>query len=161
MTCAGRLRKEYADAMKNRNPDIRLSPINPKNLFLWQGNIEGPTDTPYHGGVFQVELRVPQDYPMKPPKCYMKTRIFHPNIHFETGEICLDIIKTEWSPVWTLESVCRAVLALLSSPDHSSPLNCDAGNILRAKDEKAYHYMARMYTLEYAMNTKPTSSMLS
>lgn len=157
---AGRLRKEYADALKNLNKDIKLSPPNPKNLYLWHGYIQGPSDTPYDGGSFQVELRVPQDYPMKPPKCFMKTRIFHPNIHFETGEICLDIIKTEWSPVWTLEAVCRAVLALLSSPDPSSPLNCDAGNILRAKDEKAYYYMAKMYTLEYAMNHKKSGSIL-
>lgn len=36
-----------------------------------------------------------------------------------------------------------------SAPD--SPLNCDAGNLLRAGDVRGYNCMARMYTLEHAM----------
>src|SRR5262249_50431857 len=44
-----------------------------------------------------------------------------------TGEICLDILKDAWTPIWTLESACRAIIALLSHPAADSPLNCDAG----------------------------------
>ena len=55
------------------------------------------------------------------------TRIFHPNIHFKSGEVCLDILKTAWTPAWTIQSVCRAIIALLSNPEADSPLNCDAG----------------------------------
>ena len=45
----------------------------------------------------------------------------------QTGEICLDILKPAWPPAWTLQSVCRAIIALLEDPDPTSPLNCDAG----------------------------------
>ena len=55
-------------------------------------------------------------------------------------EICL----------WTLHSLCQAVLALLSSPEADSPLNCDAGNLLRFGDLRGYNSLARMYTVEYA-----------
>jgi peroxin-4 len=66
----------------------------------------------------------------------------------------LDILKKEWSPAWGLNSACRAVLALLSDPDADSPLNCDAGNIIRAGDTDAYWSTARMYTVENAMSLK-------
>lgn len=35
-----------------------------------------------------------------------------------------------------------------SAPD--SPLNCDAGNLLRGGDLRGYNSLARMYTLELA-----------
>jgi hypothetical protein len=41
----------------------------------------------------------------------------------------LDIIKTEWTPSWTIESLCRAVLSIMSQPNPDSPLNCDCGTI--------------------------------
>lgn len=80
-----------------------------------------------------------------------KTKIFHPNIHFDSGEICLDVLKAEhWTPAWTLESVCRAIIQLLCNPNADSPLNCDAGNMIRAGDLIAFNSMAKMYTMEEA-----------
>ena len=35
----------------------------------------------------------------------------------------------------TTQGACRAILALLSAPAPESPLNCDAGNMLRAGDQ--------------------------
>lgn len=41
-------------------------------------------------------------------------------------------------------------MMLLESPEADSPLNCDAGNMIRAGDTIAYRSMARMYCIEYA-----------
>jgi ubiquitin-protein ligase len=41
--------------------------------------------------------------------------MFHPNVNFDTGEICLDILKREWTPAWSLEAACRAIIALLGA----------------------------------------------
>ena len=47
--------------------------------------------------------------------------------------------------------MCRAVIALLIAPNADSPLNCDAGNLLRNGDARGFANMARFYTAEYAM----------
>lgn len=52
------------------------------------------TDKPA-GGVFKLELFLPDDYPMTPPKIRFLTRIYHPNID-RLGRICLDVLKSEW-----------------------------------------------------------------
>ena len=68
----------------------------------------------------------------------------------QDGEICLDILKKEWSPAWSLQSACRAIISLLADPAADSPLNCDAGNMLRAGDKRAFHSMVNMYCIEHA-----------
>lgn len=41
-------------------------------------------------------------------------------------------------------------MSLLQNPNADSPLNCDAGNAIRAGDMLAFNSMARMYCIEYA-----------
>jgi peroxin-4 len=54
-------------------------------------------------------------------------------------------------PSWTLTSICKAVACLLETPNPDSPLNCDAGNLLRNGDRAAYEQMAELYTREEAI----------
>jgi hypothetical protein len=79
-------------------------------------------------------------------------QIFHPNVHFRTGGICLDILKKEWSPAWgsARERPAGAVCALLSDPDADPPLNCDAGNMVRGGHLVACLDSAAVYTMENA-----------
>lgn len=82
--------------------------------------------------------------------------MFHPNVHFKTGEICIDVLKDAWSAVYTLQSTLRSLIALLSLPAADSPLNCDAGNLLRGGDERGFNSVAKMYTLLYAATPLPS-----
>eukprot|EP01027_Heterolobosea_sp_BB2_P012004 GEZU01017418.1.p1 GENE.GEZU01017418.1~~GEZU01017418.1.p1 ORF type:complete len:184 (-),score=11.71 GEZU01017418.1:62-613(-) len=164
---SNRLLKEYKELQKNKDSDLVLRP-NDNTLYQWRAELRGPPDTPYEGSIFEVELRIPNEYPIHPPTAYFITKIFHPNVHFkvllvvfdeigtfstnrdphphdQTGEICLDILKSTWSPAWTLQSVCRAIITLLSHPEPDSPLNCDAGNLLRHGDHRGFRSLARMY----------------
>ena len=124
----------------------------------WSATLAGPEETPFETGTFVVRFSLPESYPLAPPRAAFETKIFHPNVHWKTGEICLDILKDAWSPAWTLHSVCRAVLALLCNPEPDSPLNCDAGNMLRARDDIAYWSTARMYTRREAGGSATTKT---
>lgn len=151
MTAVNRLRKELKEAASHRNDDdIQLRLADPNDLFRWEATIRGPPDTPFEGGVYKVIIRVPSDYPMVPPTAQFVTKVFHPNIAFPSGEVCLDILKTKWSPAWTISSVSRAISNLLSDPEADSPLNVDAGNLVRAGDKLGYFHMARMYAIREA-----------
>jgi peroxin-4 len=119
-------------------------------LKEWSAVIRGPPDTPFEDYLFTLAIELTSEYPLVPPTMRFVTKIFHPNVHFATGDICIDILKKEWSPAWSLQSACRAVMAILSEPVHDSPLNCDAGNMLRAGDLVAFRTMARMYCVEFA-----------
>jgi len=124
------------------------------DVYTWKGYLFGPNDSPFKEGVFEIRLNLPKNYPMSPPKITFITKIFHPNINFDTGEVCLDILKEQWTPAWTLESACLAILDIMNHPNPDSPLNCDAGNLMRAGDLMGYNQLAHMYTLEHAINKK-------
>jgi peroxin-4 len=148
-----RLMRELKEARKSNdvaNADLLLSTLKDDDMFRWKAMLKGPPDTPFVGGTYEVELQVPSDYPIVPPTAKFKTKVFHPNVKFDTGEICLDILKSTWSPAWTLASVCRAIQTLLSHPEADSPLNCDAGNMIRAGDHEAFTALARFYAIEHA-----------
>lgn len=157
---AQRLLKEHRELQKEAkkpDPEIILAPVE-GNLYHWEGTIKGPEATPYEGGRFRLDVIVPSSYPLAAPNFRFTTTIFHPNVHPKTGEICLDILKNAWSPAWTLQSTCRAIIVLLSHPEPDSPLNCDAGNLLRNGDNRGFRSVAKMYTALHACADKPPSS---
>ena len=59
----------------------------------WNATILGPQDTPYEVGKFVVNIDFTDNYPFKAPKVLFKTKIFHPNVKQETGEICAQAIE--------------------------------------------------------------------
>ena len=107
-----RIQKELVDFNKDPPANCSAGPVNDSDLFHWQATIMGPSDSPYQGGVFFLNIHFPTDYPFKPPKCTFTTRIYHPNIN-SNGSICLDILKDQWSPALTISKVLLSISSLL------------------------------------------------
>jgi peroxin-4 len=145
-----RLLQELKELRKQKNSDITLEPVS-DSLLKWSATMKGVG--PFADGVFELELSLTTKYPQEPPQIRFKTPICHPNINFKTGEICLDLLKENWSPSYQLYSTLMAVQSLLQEPEPSSPLNCDAANLLRTGDFRAYNSLVRMYTHLYAKVT--------
>lgn len=121
------------------------------SLFSWTALVSGPHDTPFEAARWELAITVPPGYPHAPPAVAFVTPLYHPNVDLRTGEICLDVLKSSWVASWTLEAVCRAVGVLLGSPQADSPLNLEAGTVLRSGDVRGYWAMAKMFAIDYAI----------
>ena len=67
-----RLRKELKEYEKLQEKDrIRLILPEKENLFLWHTILRGPPDTPYEGGIFKVNIKVPDNYPISPQNMFL------------------------------------------------------------------------------------------
>jgi len=82
----------------------------------------GPDGSPYSGGIFFLRITFPEEYPFKPPKVIFKTKIYHCNINHNTGAICLDILKDNWSPALTISKVLLSICSLLTDANPADPL---------------------------------------
>ncbi|PKU39664.1 ubiquitin-conjugating enzyme e2 d2 isoform x2 [Limosa lapponica baueri] len=120
------------------------------DMFHWQATIMGPNDSPYQGGVFFLTIHFPTDYPFKPPKVAFTTRIYHPNIN-SNGSICLDILRSQWSPALTISKVLLSICSLLCDPNPDDPLVPEIARIYKTDREK-YNRIAREWTQKYAID---------
>jgi ubiquitin-conjugating enzyme E2 N len=119
------------------------------NLRYFAVAIEGPDDSPYERGVFQLELFLPADYPMAPPKVRFLTKIYHPNVD-KLGRICLDILKDKWSPALQIRTVLLSIQALLSAPNPDDPLDNNVAEVWKRDEQEAIR-RAREFTQSFAM----------
>lgn len=87
-------------------------------------------------GKFDLELFLPEEYPMAPPKVRFMTKIFHPNID-KLGRICLDILKDKWSPALQIRTVLLSIQALLSAPNPDDPLANDVAQLWKQNEAQA------------------------
>ena len=95
-----RITKELQELAKDPPSSISAGVLG-ADLHHWQATLLGPPGTAYAGGVFSLDIRIPMDYPFKPPKVAFVTKVYHPNVSGE-GAICLDILKEQWSPALTI-----------------------------------------------------------
>ena len=136
-----KLHREFIDLQKNQeqyNDLFKTSPKKEKNLQpdgsfeeeyiykTWTAVIYGPVNTPYVGKKFNVLMNFPDAYPYEPPDVKFISGIYHPNISL-TGDVCIDILKQNWSAALSIEKILLSIISLLAAPNASDPLNQEAG----------------------------------
>mmetsp|Transcript_3686 Transcript_3686/g.9217 ORF Transcript_3686/g.9217 Transcript_3686/m.9217 type:complete len:171 (+) Transcript_3686:224-736(+) len=151
-----RLEKELVDVQSGTlgaTEHISIAPDDELDLTRWTVQLRPERGSLYDGGTFVLSVVVGDRYPIEPPNFQFVTPVCHPNVHPKTGVICLDVLGEKWSPASTLHASALAILMLLDAPDPTSPLNCDAGNLLRSGDLRAYNSLVRVHTSLHAART--------
>ena len=135
MTLPRRILKETQRLQKEPVPKILCAPMtdNPRHFMAV---MQGPDTTCYAGGHFNLEMFLPADYPMAPPKVRFLTKIYHPNVD-KVGRICLDILKDKWSPALQMRTVLLSIQALLSTPEPDDPLDTGVADHWKSDEEGA------------------------
>ncbi|KAI8999413.1 ubiquitin-conjugating enzyme/RWD-like protein [Gaertneriomyces semiglobifer] len=148
-----RIQKEIRQVLADKEARLSVELVGDSFNHL-RGTIYGPADTPYAGGTFYIDIQMPHDYPFKPPKMKFLTKLYHPNISSQTGAICLDILKDEWSPVLTLKTVLLSLQALLCDPVPDNPQDAEVAKHYMS-NRPDYERTAKEWTRKYALESQP------
>ena len=111
--------------------------------------LTGPDGTAYEGGAFQLDLKFPTEYPFKPPKIKFETKVYHPNIKTDTGEICNDVLVSQWSPTLNVRYIFTTLHELLKSPNTDTPLEPEIAQKFMT-DKAGYEKDVQEYTKKHA-----------
>lgn len=132
-------------------------------LDVLDAEIRGAEDTPYAGGVFRLEVSIPSEYPLKPPRVRFLTRIYHPNIDTQ-GRICLDSLnmppKGAWKPSLNVATVLTSIQALMSTPNGDDGLMVDITEEFR-NNPSLFEQKAMEWTKRYASGERGNEESVS
>ncbi|KAJ5519973.1 hypothetical protein N7463_000426 [Penicillium fimorum] len=152
ITASRRLMTEFKKYKKEGENEtfLYLRPVDEDDLLRWEAVLKGPDGSPYEGGLWHLSITVPPKYPNAPPTILFTTKIVHPNIHFETGKICLSLLDEgdHWTPAETLKTTLASIQWLLKDPNPDSPLNVDVAVLLRQGDIAGFESVVRYMTEE-------------
>ncbi|KAL0478783.1 ubiquitin conjugating enzyme E2 [Acrasis kona] len=130
-----RLQQELMTLMMSKTPGINAFPEGDGNMFLWVATIKGCQDTVYDGQTYKLSIQFSTEYPFKAPAVFFTTPIFHPNVDYNSGTICLDILKDKWSAAYNVRTILISIQSLMGDPNNDSPLNSQAAQLWENQEE--------------------------
>ncbi|KAM4738375.1 ubiquitin-conjugating enzyme E2 T isoform 1-T1 [Anableps anableps] len=139
-----------------------LSTEPPPGITCWQteeriddlrAQIVGGVGTPYEGGIFSLEVKIPERYPFEPPNIRFLTPIYHPNID-NSGRICHDALKLPpkgaWKPSLNISTVLTSIQLLMAEPNPDDPLMADISSEFKY-NKHLFTEKAKKWTQEHAV----------
>lgn len=108
---------------------IQVTFPDPDNISQFSITIK-PQEGYYRNGKFNFQVNVNDNFPIEPPKIKCTQKVYHPNIDLD-GNVCLNILREDWSPALNLNSVIIGLNYLFVEPNPTDPLNKEAANDLK------------------------------
>ncbi|XP_071375493.1 uncharacterized protein [Centroberyx affinis] len=121
------------------------------DFTFWKILMQGPPDTPYEKGVFELYCQFGPDYPVKPPLVRFVTHVYHCNVN-SVGRICHNIFDRNYNAHITMREILDAIYGLLIIPEPEDPLDSILAEEFMTSREK-YEQDAKKHTEETAGNT--------
>jgi len=144
-----RVAKELSEIEADANSKVVVEIASGEDLTHLLASFPGPPDTPYEGGTYVIDIKIPHEYPFRPPVMFFKTKIWHPNVSSQTGAICLDTLGTAWSPVLNIKTTLLSLQVLLSDPQPKDPQDAEVASMLMNHPEK-FQRKAREWAISHA-----------
>jgi len=105
-----------------------------ENMYHWEGIVYGPDDSLYQGYGYKVDIELPNDYPQSALKIKFVSPIQHINVN-KDGNICMDILKNEWTSTQSMSSVLISLVSLLSNPNTDDPFNPELADLYNSNKD--------------------------
>ncbi|XP_035525876.1 uncharacterized protein LOC118334163 [Morone saxatilis] len=145
-----RILEELRSLHCDPHPFFRVFPSD-SDFTFWKILMEGPPDTPYEKGVFELYCQFGPDYPVKPPLVRFVTQVYHCNVN-SVGRICHSIFDRNYNAHITMREILEAVYGLLIIPEPNDPLDSILAEEFLTSRE-TYEQEAEKHTEETAGNS--------
>ncbi|XP_058963885.2 uncharacterized protein [Pocillopora verrucosa] len=144
-----RVQKELKQLQSTKPHGIEVT-LPSDSLQLWEAVVPGPKDSYYDGGLFKVQVYLPENYPLGPPSVRFLSPIYHVNVSPSSGHVCLGFLTEEsWLPTRCVQDVLSGVFALLIRPELANAADHTLLEMYN-KNKVVYEQKAR----KSALNTK-------
>lgn len=124
---------------------------------IWNVTFDGPEGTPFSGGKFIVNFDFTDNYPLKPPKIKFLTKIYHPGVKTDTGEIYSKSIDTNWGSTQSAKFVIEAIQALLKNPTAENAQEVSIAKVWQS-NPNSWLATAKEWTLRFATTHQQTQN---
>mmetsp|Transcript_23024 Transcript_23024/g.43278 ORF Transcript_23024/g.43278 Transcript_23024/m.43278 type:complete len:151 (-) Transcript_23024:171-623(-) len=145
---AKRLNKELQQLGKLNLDWVTIAPHNDE-LLHWRASMMGPAESHYAGGIFLIDFIFDAQYPFKAPTISFVTKIYHPNVKSDTGDICADLISNGWGPTLNVKHCLEVLRSMLITPNPDSPVEETIAGQLR-DDPAEFEKNAKKWVEDYA-----------
>jgi ubiquitin-conjugating enzyme E2 D/E len=154
------IEKQFKDLSRESifNLGITVGLVEKDNIYEWKFTMLGPSDTPYKGGLFNLKIKFPKDFPLHAPSINFVTPIYHVNVNSdpETG-LPLGFVGFDTLYNWKKETEVREILtklyALFYWPNPDSSFSLKKANEFK-NDYYLYEGKVEYYCKKYASPLK-------